>query len=122
MKRKDIKQIIRILEEKLPAKTSKDFIGDLFEQRAEDIYAIIVKNEEYRNSTKEIYELEDKMLEIIKNSDEVNKLVERHYDKVYERCYLSDKLMYKHGVLDGLRIIIEGTKPIDIGKFLKDNK
>jgi len=122
MSKKFIKQLIGRLRDDLEVEPSDDFIGDLFEERAENIHATIGSNSEYIRRTEIISNMQKKIIEKIDNLEEIAPLVEKHNNTLYDRNYLCEKLMYKHGVLDGILFIVEGLGEIDITKILKNNK
>ncbi len=120
MSEKFVNQLIKALREDLEVESSNDYIGDLFEERAENIHTTIGSNSEYKKQTIKICDVEDEIKGKIYNYQEIIPLVEKHNSIMYKRNYLCEKLMYKQGVLDGILFIIEGAKKINITSFLKN--
>lgn len=118
MKEDFIKQIIDSLEKELHTKKSNDFIGDIFEQRVEDIYAAMMNNKKYKKHMDKVNELN---IEIQNKFADAWKMIEKYEEIAYDRSVVGEKLMYKYGLLDGILFILEGTKKIDITKYLSDN-
>ena len=117
-----IKKIIQNLKKDLYITESDDFIGDLFEQRTEDIDSAIINNKEYAKYLKRNIEITNEMINKLGNSNEVKSLLEEYLHITSKSNDLCEKIMYKYGILDGMLLVLEGTKPIDITKFLKNNK
>ena len=97
---KFVKQILDKLENDLNIAPSKDFIGNLFDQRAEKIHTSISKNKEYKKQLKILHKL----------NDEIISLIEDFKDNYIDTTSLIEKQMYKYGLYDGMKLIIEGLK------------
>ena len=104
-------QIIKRLEKELNMENNLNIIDELFETRGEDYHLAITNNEEHNEIKKDN-----------KHYKEFLKAFEKYEDASCDMGYLTEKLMYKFGLLDGMKIILEGTKHIDITKFLKENE
>ena len=122
MKTEVVKHIISFLEENLDSQQRDDFIGKLFEQRAEELHMLIMNNKEYKQYANEISKLDEEIHNKFENSWEILNLIEKHENIAFKSSYICEKLMYKHGLLDGIQLILDGTKTIDITKSLIENK
>jgi len=105
-----IKTLIKRLSEDLEIKTSEDFLGDLFEERAEEIHERIGHNTEYKKQLRKTCELQEEIKQKFEKAWEIIEIIEEYNQEIYERNYLSEKLIYKQGLLDGILFIIEGAK------------
>lgn len=105
-----IKQVISKLREDLEVKPAEDFVGELFEKRAEDIHTVVGQNSGYKEHSKKITEIEKEISKKFDNPMEIIEIIERRDGITYDRICLSEKLMYKQGLLDGLVLITEGIK------------
>ena len=110
MSDKFIKQMVSKLGEDLEIKPAEDIVGELFEKRAEDIHTVVGQNSGYRKHSKKISEIEEEISKKFENPMEVMELIEKRDGITYERNCLSEKLMYKQCLLDGILLIAEGTK------------
>ena len=117
-----ITELVKRLSNDLETKPSVDFIGDVFEERSEEMHSMISSNNEYKKRTRKICKIEDEIKEKFNNAWEILEVIEKHYKEVYARNYLCEKIMYKQGLLDGILFIIEGTKRINITKFFQNNQ
>lgn len=116
-----IEQIMSCLEENWQKENYNDIIGDLFDTRAEEIYSDIAQNKLYREYINKAVEMEEEIKRKFKNSREIMQTIEDTEGARCEREYLSRKLMYIHGIYDGMKLILDGTKRINNTKFLKEN-
>lgn len=122
MEKEFIKQIIDTLKGKIQNEKNDDIIEELFDKRSENIHIAISQNKEYRKYMDKISKIDEEIEGKFDNPREVAEIIERHENIAYESSYICEKLMYKHGLVDGMLLILEGTKQIDITKFLKDNE
>ena len=123
MKIKTIEQIMSKLEEELSRKGEENLVDEIFDERTESLHIYIKGNVKYKKSTEKIRQIDDEIK--MKYGDkyrEIIQLIEKYEDAVVKDGTICEKLMYKHGVLDGMKLILDGTRQIDIKKFLKDNK
>lgn len=114
-------KIVRGLEEELYVERNIDFIGELFEKRAETIHIAITKNEEYEEYLEGLKEINNEIREKFNNSKEIIRMIEMYENAERKGSRLYEKVMYKYGMHDGIKLILEGTKEINIKKFLKEN-
>ena len=119
---KNYKQLIKILEKKLNLEDDENIIEELFEGRSRIIHSVFRINTEFKNYDEKIKKVDEEIRNKFVNNWEIIQELEKYEDASWESGYLCEKLMYKHGVLDGMKLILEGTKQIDITKFLKDNE
>lgn len=117
-----IKEILNNIEKDFYKKTNKYSINQLFEDRAENIYSDIAEHEVYKQYINKAIEMENKVVEKLGNSEETMQLLEDINKFRCEYEYLSRKLIYKHGVSDGMRLVIEGTEQINIKKIIMENE
>lgn len=85
----------------------------MYDKRSCDLYSSLSTSEEYeKNSNKisEIYEIIENKYE---DSKEIINLFEEYSNAVYCSNYLSEKIMYKHGIMDGMQLIIDGLEKVD---------
>ena len=115
-------QIIKRLEKELNMENNLNIIDELFETRGEDFHLAITNNEEHKKLCKKIEQADNEIKKDNKHYKEFLKAFEKYEDASCDMGYLTEKLMYKFGLLDGMKIILEGTKHIDITKFLKEYK
>ncbi len=87
-----------------------DFIGTLFEQRAEDMHTSVTKSEKYKNQLKKVHSVNDKILSKYENAKEIIEDFEESQDVHGELGELIEKEMYKYGLYDGMKLMIEGMK------------
>lgn len=112
MDRESIELILQKLEKDLNIEKSEDFIGDLLELRANDIDKEISNDKDYKNYIKQISTIEEEIENKVESSFEIIKLIEKYEHIEYENCRRREKLMYKYGVYDGMKLIIEGLKDL----------
>ena len=115
-------QIIKRLEKELNMENNENIIDELFETRGEDFHLAITKNKEHKKLCEKIEQADNEIKEDNEHYKEFLKAFEKYEDASCEMGYLTQKLMNKFGILDGMKINLEGTKHIDIAKFLKENK
>lgn len=117
-----ITELIGTLEKNLHISRNNNFIEDLFNDRSEKFHKAITQNKEYKEYMKKINNIDEEITEKFKNRWEIIHMIEKYTNATFECEELCEKLMYKYGVLDGLLLITQGTKQIDIEKFFKENK
>ncbi len=115
-------KIIKCLEKELNMEDKDSIIEELFETRGEDLHIAITKNKEYKKLWEKIEQTDSEIRKDTKHSKELLEAFEKYEDASCEMGYLTEKLMYKLGLQDGIKIILEGTKHIDITKYLKERK
>ena len=86
------------LEQDLQLEKSHDFIGELCEERAEIMHMAIVK--QLRMEIRDTFQDYRLVFEYIEKYDKIKR----------ENQYLYEKQMYKHGVYDGIMLLLEGMK------------
>ena len=64
-------------------------------------------------STKKIQKKFLKFIKKYENSKEIIYLFEEYSSAVYCSNYLCEKIMYKHGIMDGMQLIIDGLEKVD---------
>ncbi|WP_270739442.1 hypothetical protein [Massilioclostridium coli] len=110
------------LEQDLQLEKNHDFIGELCEERAEIMHMSIVKNQEYKQHMNIIKQLRMEIRDTFQDDRLVFEYIEK-YDKIKrENQYLYEKQMYKHGVYDGIMLLLEGMKKVDDTSFLELEK
>jgi len=109
----DYKIMLKQLKKELHAKDEGDFILELFEKRLEELQSYIMKDEEYNENSRKILKIRNEIEEKYSNNEILNAF-EKHSSLVYFSNYLYEKLMYKCGVMDGMRLVIDGLKKIDM--------
>lgn len=117
-----IEKILNKLEKDLSIEESIDFIGELFEERADTIHLEITKHKEYKKYIDQINEIDEQMKERFNNYWEIIEVIEKSRNITYKNSDLCEKLIYKYGIYDGMKLVLEGTKDINIKKFLSDSK
>lgn len=123
MEIKTLEQITSKLEEELDRKGKGNFIDELFDVRAEALHIDIRGNLEYKKSTGKVKQIDNEIKMKYGNKYwEIIHLIEKYEEATTDDGVLCEKLMYKHGVLDGMKLILDGTKQIDIKRFLEENK
>lgn len=122
MKKEVISKILNELKKDLEMKNEEDYIGELFEDRAETIHGIIMNNKMYKEQREEIYKIEKEIQEKYKNHREIIQLIEKHENVIYDRSDMCEKLMYKYGVYEGMSLIINGINQKDITELAEENK
>ena len=105
-----LKVILDKLENDLNIETSIDFIGDLFNQRAEKIHSAISTNKEYKQKLKNLHSLDEEIIAKYENGLEIISTIEEFNDSYSEMSSVIEKQMYKYGLYDGMKLIIEGMK------------
>ena len=105
-----VKQLLDKLENDLNISSCNDFIGNLFDQRAEKIHTSISKNKEYKEQLKVLHKLNDEIIAKYENGREIISLIEDFKDNYIDTTSLIEKQMYKYGLYDGMKLIIEGLK------------
>lgn len=116
-----IKQILNNLEKNWHKENYNDIIGDLFDARAEEIYSDIAKNEIYTEYIDKAIDMENAIKRKFKNNGKIIQAIEVA-DKARSECeYLSRKLMYMHGIYDGMKLLLDGTRRINYTEFLEKN-
>lgn len=105
-----IKQVLSILGKNLHIKENSNFIDTLFEERAERFHIAITKDNKYKIDSKKIRKLQDEIFEKYDNADDIIKSMEEYEDASGNMGRLIEKQMYKHGVYDGMRLIVDGLQ------------
>lgn len=103
-----IKQILSILGKDLHIKENSNFIDTLFEERAEKFHIAITKDDKYKIDSKKIRKLQDEIFAKYDHADDIIKSMEEYEDTSGNMGRLIEKQMYKHGVYDGMRLILDG--------------
>ena len=107
---KFVKQLLDKLENDQNIAPSEDFIGSLFDQRAEKIHTSISKHKEYKEQLKILHNLNDEIIAKYENGREIISLIEDFKDNYIVTTSLIEKQMYKYGLYDGMKLILEGLK------------
>lgn len=107
-------QIFEKLEKELNIEKSVDFIGELLDERSEMIHLEISDKKEYKAHVSSVTEIEEEIGRKISNPIDIISLIEEHENEVYENYSKCEKLMYKYGLYDGMKLVIEGMKLFDI--------
>lgn len=102
------KQVLSILGKDLHLKENGNFIDTLFEERAEKFHIAITKDDRYKVDSKKIKKLQDEIFSKYDNADDIIKSMEQYEDASGDMGHLIEKQMYKHGVHDGMRLILDG--------------
>ena len=105
-----IEQVLNILGKDLHIKKNCNFIDTLFDERAEKFHISITKNSRYKIDNKKIKILQDKIFAKYDNADDIISLMEEYENASDNMRYLIEKQMYKHGIYDGIKFVIEGLK------------
>lgn len=87
-----------------------DFIGTLFEQRAEDMHTSVTKSEKYKCQLKKVHSVNDKILSKYENAKDIIEDFEESQDVHGELGEIIEKEMYKYGLYDGMQLILKGLK------------
>ena len=103
-----IKQALSVLGEDLHLKENKDLIEILFRERAEKFHIAITKNNEYEKCRKNIRNVNDKIFAKYQNADDIISSIEEYEIASSEMGSLIERQMYKYGLYDGMRLILEG--------------
>lgn len=109
----DYSNILNMLKKEFNEVQSENMILTMYDKRSCDLYSSLSTSEEYeKNSNKisEIYEIIENKYE---DSKEIINLFEEYSNAVYCSNYLSEKIMYKHGIMDGMQLIIDGLEKVD---------
>lgn len=110
MKKELIEQILEKLENELHIEKNSDFIGELFDDRSDTIHSEITKHKEYKKYIDEINEIDEEIKEKFNNYWDIIKLIEKSRNVTYKNSELCEKLMYKYGIYDGMKSILEGRR------------
>ncbi len=116
MEKDFVNLILETLEKNMNINKSEDFIGELFEQRAEDIHREITQDKKYKKQMKRVAYINENIINQYENAIDMIKVMEEYANVIDEIEDTIEKSMYKHGLYDGLKLIIEGMKKIDIKK------
>lgn len=109
-----INKLIKTLERNLYINVKDNLIEELFYDRSEKFHEAITKNKKYKAYMKKINDIDKEIAEKFENRWEIINMIEKYTNATYEGEELCEKLMYKYGVLDGMLLIIQGTKHINI--------
>jgi len=101
-----INRILDKFESDLHITKNKDFIGTLFEQRDENIYTSISKSDKYKSQLEILNNINNKIINKFEKGRDIIEAIEEYFQM---RC-LIEKEMYKYGLYDGMKFIIEGMK------------
>lgn len=115
-------KIIKRLEKELKMENYENVIDELFEIRGENFHRAIMDNEEHQKLREKRKQVENEIRKNNENHKEFLKELEKFEDASSDMGYLTEKLMYKYGLLDGMNIILEGTKHINIAEFIKNDE
>lgn len=102
-----IKQLLDSLSKNLHIKENENFIDTLFEQRAEKFHIAITKDDKYKIEIKKIRKLQNEIFAKYDNASDIINSVEEYGDIMGEMGNLIEKQMYKHGIYDGMRLILD---------------
>lgn len=86
----------------------------MFGDRIRDIDSAIARHKDYKKSLRKIDKFFDNILEKYKDNRQIAFTFEDYSDAVYCSVYAYEKLLYKYGVMDGIRLVIDGLKDVDI--------
>lgn len=117
MEKELIEQILEKLENDLHIEKNADFIGELFEDRADTIHFEITKHEEYKKYIDKINEIDEEIKGKFSNYWDIVKIIEKSRNITYKNSESCEKFMYKYGIYDGMKLLLEGTKNINLKDF-----
>ena len=109
-----IKQVLSILGKDLHIKENSNFIDTLFEERAEKFHIAITKDDKYKTDSNKIRKLQNEIFAKYDNADDIIESMEEYEDASGNMGRLIEKQMYKHGIYDGMRLIIDGLHTIKV--------
>ena len=118
----EFKKILDYLKQDIPLIENDDIIGTLFDEKSNSIEERIIHTKVYQEYRKEILQIECKIYDMLIDNSELLNLVEQFTKITYDRAEICDKLMYKYGFYDGMTLVIEGLKKINMNEFLDKNK
>ena len=93
---------------------SENMILRMFDARRCKIETSIMKSKDYKKYSKEIDKVYDELSEKYNNSYKIINSFEKYSDAIYSRECIYDKLLYKYGVMDGMKLIIDGVEKADM--------
>lgn len=102
------KQLLDLLSKNLHIKENENFIDTLFEQRAEKFHTAITKDDKYKIDSVQMRELQNKIFAQYDNANDIINSMEEYEKIIVEMGSLIEKQMYKHGIYDGMRLILDG--------------
>ena len=88
----------------------ENMILKMFDERRCEIESSIMRSKDYKEYSKEIDKVYDELSEEYDNSSKIINSLEKYSDAIYSRECICDKLLYKYGVMDGMRLVIDGLK------------
>ena len=93
---------------------SENMILRMFEDHNCELYSSLSNSSEYKDNSNRISTIYREIEEKYKNHNEILHSFEEYSSAVYSSNYLCEKLMYKHGVMDGIKLVVEGMTKIDM--------
>lgn len=117
-----IYKLMEELEKKLHISKNDDLIDVLFNDRLEKFHEAITKNQKYKAYMKKVNNIDKEISKKFENRWEIINIIEKYTNATDEGAEICEKLMYKYGVLDGMLLILQGTKHISIENFIAENK
>ena len=103
-----IKQVLSILGKDLHIKENSNFIETLFEERAEKFHIAITKDDRYKKEKLKMKTANNHIIAKYDNAMDIINSMEEYADANGEMSSLIEKQMYKHGLYDGMRLILDG--------------
>ena len=121
MQNENIKKIQKQLEKDLYINENKDFIGQLFEKRKEEMQKTIINSSEYNEHKKILKGINEQIQNKFKNNTEIITAIEQYENEERNMDSIYEKIMYKLGVYDAITLITKGNEPVDINECIKEN-
>lgn len=115
-----IERLKEILQRGLNTSKDEDLIEEIFNSRMEEFHKDIIKNKQYKEYMKTINKIDKEIKNKFNNYEDIINVIEKHNNATCELEYLCEKLMYKFGLLDGLLLITQCSKSINV--FLNEKK
>ena len=109
----DYSNILDMLKKEFNEVQSENMILTMYDKRSLDLYSSLSTSEEYEKNSNKISEIYEKIKKKYENSKEIIYLFEEYSSAVYCSNYLCEKIMYKHGIMDGMQLIIDGLEKVD---------
>ena len=121
MKRSSIEEgILNYLEKDFFNLEKNDVIGDLFDEKFDEIQQAVIDTDIYKSYREQINEIENLIYSKISNNSTLITLIEKYFEMIFEREKSVEKLIYKYGIYNGMTLILSGTEKVDITKFSND--
>ena len=109
----DYSNILDMLKKEFNEVQSENMILTMYDKRSLDLYSSLSTSEEYEKNSNKISKIYEMIENKYEDSKEIIKLFEEYSSAVYCSNYLSEKIMYKHGIMDGMQLIIDGLEKVD---------